>query len=187
MDYKVWMYILLAVIFLLLLSLYYILRKPTHRHHHENAAINENDYIVIPSFKGNNHRDTFRMPVDDLACFVEFVDVDNEALNPKFFNGVLKNISVGGVKFVCEYEYPIEDEVIIKIRFSLRDNRFIVRGKLVRKELYPEKEKFGYGVQFTNILEEDRELLYQILNRMMFEKKRKMVPAGKLVGEESMV
>lgn len=187
MDYKVWMYILLAVVFLLLLSLYYIIRKPTHKHHENTAIKANNNYHVIPSFKGNNHRDTFRMPVDDLACFVEFIDVDNEALNPKFFNAVLKNISVGGVKFVCEHEYPIEEEVIIKIRFSLMDNRFIVRGKLVRKELYSEKDKFGYGVQFTNILEEDRELLYQILNRMLFEKKRKMVSSGNMVGEESMV
>jgi c-di-GMP-binding flagellar brake protein YcgR len=189
MDYKEWMYILLVVVFLLILSLYFLLRKSSHKPHLEMEITTTQEKKESPtyaSFTGINLRENFRVNLDDVPCFVEFLDVENESLTPKYFNGVLKNISVGGVKVVGEFEYPIVDEIIIKVRFSLKDSMFILKGRIVRKELYPERDKFGYGVQFTNLFDEDRELLYQILNRIMAERRKKRVKVG-LLGEESMV
>ncbi len=138
-----------------------------------------------PSFTGVNLRENFRVNLEDVNCFIEFLDVDNEELNPKFFNAELKNISLGGVKFVCEHEYPMTDDLMIKVRFSLKNSMFILKGRIIRKELYTERDIFGYGVQFTNLFDEDRELLYQILNRVMVDRRRKLV-SNSLVGEESM-
>ncbi|WP_047984470.1 PilZ domain-containing protein [Ornithinibacillus californiensis] len=187
MEYREWIYVLIIVVLLLLLSLYFLIKKFSKKPQSETtASIEKKETPRYPTFSGVNLRENFRVSLDDVHCFVEFLDVENEELNPKFFNGVLKNISVGGVKFVCDFEYPIEDDMMIKVRFSLKNSMFIVKGRIVRKELYPERDRFGYGVQFTNLFDEDRELLYQILNRIMVERRRKMV-TNSLVGEESMV
>lgn len=187
MTEQEWIYILIAVAFLLFMLLIFLIKKFTRSSHEDVASTSEQKETPRrPSFSGVNNRENFRVALDDVNCFVEFLDVDNDNLNPKFFNGVLKNISVGGVKFVCDYEYPIEEELEIKVRFSLNDSRFILKGIIVRKELYPERNRFGYGVKFTNLFDEDRELLYRLLNRIMVEKRKEKV-SSKLVGEESMV
>ncbi|HAM81692.1 PilZ domain-containing protein [Ornithinibacillus bavariensis] len=189
MDYTVWIYILLGVVFLLILSLYLLLRKSSQKPHltmESTTTQDKNEPPAYPTFTGINLRENFRVNLDDVPCFVEFLDIENEALNPKFFNGVLKNISVGGVKVVGEFEYPIEEEIRIKLRFSLKDSMFIVKGRIVRKELYPDRDRFGYGVQFTNLFDEDRELLYQLLNQIMAERRKKRIKVG-MIGEESMV
>jgi len=187
LDYRVWIYILLAVVLILILFVWLLL-KQSHSKPQKEAAIPKEKITTpkFPSFSGVNLRENFRVNLDDVHCFIEFLDVDNEELDPKFFNAKLKNISVGGMKFVCEHEYPVEEEMLIKVRFSLRNSMFILKGRIVRKELYPAREEFGYGVQFVFLFDEDRELLYHILNRIMVERRRKMV-SNSLVGEESMV
>lgn len=173
MDTRVYMIILVVVFLLLLVSLFILIKKFFHNTQSESAATNETKELSS-EHSGKNLRENFRVPLEDVYCFVEFLDVENEELTPKFFNGTMKNISAGGVKVVCNHEYPILDDLKIKIRFTLRDSMFILKGKLLRKEIYPEKNKFGYGVQFTNLFDEERELLYQILNRIVIEKKREI-------------
>ncbi|MEN2768677.1 PilZ domain-containing protein [Ornithinibacillus xuwenensis] len=173
-------YILIAVAFILVLILVTYL---IYSYKKEAAEVNKETEIPKTTkenhheigFQGRNLRKNFRVPLDHVSCFVEFMDVDNEDLNPKHFNAILRNISIGGAKFVCEYEFPILDELNIKLRFSLRESIFMVKGRIVRKELYPERDIFGYGVQFTNLFDEDRELLYQILNRVVIERRRNRV------------
>ena len=187
LDYREWTYILIAVVFVMILFLYFILKRFSRTSDTENAVVKENRETPKHSnFSGVELRANFRVNLNDVPCFVEFLDVDNEELNPKFFNAVLKNISVGGVKFDCDHEYPIEDDMMIKVRFSLKDSMFILKGRIVRKELYLDRKRFGYGVQFTSLLDEDKELLFHILNRIMVEKRRDKV-ANSFVGGESVV
>ncbi|WP_042142554.1 PilZ domain-containing protein [Paucisalibacillus sp. EB02] len=187
MEYRIWIYILITTVLVLILTLYLLIKRLTRKPKTETVATKEKREVPkYPTYSGINHRENFRVNLEDVHCFIEFLDVDNEELNPKFFNAELKNISVGGVKFVCEHEYHVEEDMLIKVRFSLKNSMFILKGRIVRKELYAVRDRFGYGVQFTSLFDEERELLYHILNRIMVERRRKL-KANSLIGEESMV
>lgn len=176
MDYKVWIYILVVVAFLFILLLFFlikkVIRKPQPK---DNTTLDRYQVEEHPTFTSLNLSGDAHVSVEGITCFVEFLDVDNEKLNPTFIHGVLEKVSLDGVTFACGVEYPIIDDMSIKIRFSLKDTVFILKGRIVRKELYQDSDRFGYGVVFTNSYEEDRELLHQILEKMMVEKRKKKV------------
>lgn len=175
MDDKVWISIL-VVAFLFILLLFFLIKQVMKKHQpKDNTTLDRNEVENHPIFTSVTLSGNAHVSVEGITCFVEFLDVDNEKLNPNFIQGVLKNVSLDGVTFVCAVEYPIIDDMTIKIRFSLKDTVFILKGRIVRKEVYQESERFGYSAVFTSSYEEDRELLHQILEKIMVEKRKKLV------------
>ncbi|MBC5637939.1 PilZ domain-containing protein [Ornithinibacillus sp. BX22] len=175
MDDKVWISILMVVVFLFILLLFFLIKQVIKKYQpKDNTTIDRNEVENHPTLTSVTLSGNDQVSVEGITCFVEFLDVDNEKLNPNFIQGVLKNVSLDGVTFVCDVEYPIIDDMTIKIRFSLKDTVFILKGRIIRKELYQESDRFGYRVVFTNSYEEDRELLHQILEKILVEKRKKL-------------
>ena len=86
------------------------------------------------------------------------------------FNGYLENISLGGLKLICEYDFPVKESILIEITFSLKNHEFILKGKVLRKEENNNKDLVAYGIYFSDISEEDSKLLNSILNQILLEK-----------------
>ncbi len=98
---------------------------------------------------------------------VQFIDTDI-TLN----NGIIVDISGGGARFISGEQYPIE--TLILFIFNLYVNGEIMEYKLVGQvlltsELANRKGEYEHRIQFTNIMNDDREGII----RYIFEEERK--------------
>ncbi|MRH43895.1 hypothetical protein GH741_14730 [Aquibacillus halophilus] len=131
----------------------------------------------LPNFFGKNRREHFRVPLSDQTCLVEFIDFENEKLNNlknKKFNASIENISLGGMKVDCTYNFPVRQKISILIRFSLKDEDFSLKGEILRKEEHNHLDSISYGIRFKGISEINQDKLCAILNQVIFEKNKKV-------------
>ncbi|UFU00156.1 PilZ domain-containing protein [Radiobacillus kanasensis] len=129
-----------------------------------------------PPLNKLNERENFRIELWDKVCEVHFLDFDNgqlSSLKYKNFDASLDNISLGGLKFVCAYNLPVNRDIIVEIRFTIKQNYFSLKGEILRKEEHKGKEveSIRYGVKFLELSAEDKERLHFVLNQLMLEKK----------------
>jgi len=111
----------------------------------------ENEFKETSNFFGLNQRGDFRVTLNEVNCSVKFLDFENEKLNGlklRIFNGYLENISMGGLKLICDYDFPVKQSVLIEMTFSFKNHEFILKGEIVRKEEHNNKNLVAYGVYF---------------------------------------
>ena len=131
-----------------------------------------NVFKETSDFLGPNHRNNFRVTLNEINCSVKFLDFENKtlsALTHKMFNGYLENISMSGLKLICDFDFPVKQSILIEINFELKNHEFILRGEIVRKEENNNKDLVAYGIQFLDIHEEESKLLNLILNQIILE------------------
>lgn len=98
---------------------------------------------------------------------VQFIDTDI-TLN----NGIIVDISGGGARFISSVKYP--NQSLILFVFSLFVNGEMIEYQLVgqvllSEELENRKDEYEHRIQFTNIMNDDREGII----RYIFEEERK--------------
>ncbi len=109
----------------------------------------------------NNDRKFYRMEIELPVNIVEkLIDSTGEDENAKSIIGHAINISRGGLYFL--YQEPIEISSIIRVKIDLTasadDSRQVeALAMVVRCDALD--EKFGIGIMFSSIYEEDRESL----------------------------
>ncbi len=134
------------------------------------------DGVTTRNYIGANYRRTFRVGVDKKNCLVKFVEFENNKFNKlkdREFECYIENISIGGLKLVCQYDIPIKQSIIIKITFSLKEQEFCLTGKIVRKENYQHNQLVSYGVQFQEMSMDEERKLTKVLNQIVVETKQR--------------
>ncbi|QDP39426.1 PilZ domain-containing protein [Radiobacillus deserti] len=123
-----------------------------------------------------NERDHFRLEMLDKSCEIHFLDFENKQLDRlkfKTFDAILANISLGGVMFVCPYDLPINKDILIEIRFSIKGEYFALKAEILRKEVLngTENNFIRYGSQFVDLYSAEKERLHNVLNQLLLERR----------------
>lgn len=135
----------------------------------ENVQADDKIFNITQINTGKNRRKCFRVKVDNIYCIIKFIDFGNSKLNKlknRTINGYIENISLSGLKIVSDYELPVRSDIRITISFKLEDYVFTMEGKIVRREDHIEKKYVGYGVEFLELLPNQRKQLNMLLNKM---------------------
>lgn len=136
------------------------------------------DFLIKPSIKhiGKERRNNARLSTPDIRCIVKFISFEDEKLKKlinKQFYGNLENISVGGLKFNCEYNVPVREKVIVQVSFNLMDYNYSLKAEVVRKEEILVIKEYCYGLRFIEIDIPQEKLLLKTINNLIIENKRK--------------
>ena len=110
------------------------------------------------------------------ACLLDFkyAIISDDAIyggtESPMYNGIIKDIGGGGVRFVCND--PAEEGSRIKCLILLNDDYFIVIGKVLQKQYFP-KATYKYQLRaiFTGILPIEQERIVQFI----FSEQRKVI------------
>lgn len=124
---------------------------------------------------GDERRSHFRVLVQDVKCMVKLVELENKKLKQlanKVFLGQIDNLSASGLKLMCDFDFPIQEKIIVELTFEIKDEIFTVKGEVIRKEEYRDKKyTHGYGIKFIQLREQDQTNLSKQLNRILIEKR----------------
>ncbi|MGM8366557.1 PilZ domain-containing protein [Virgibacillus sp. W0181] len=166
-----------TVLIMILLVLYFyqkntfVVQSSSTNKNNKNKSNESINYIRL------DHRKSFRVPLLKEDCLVEFLEFENNNLNKlknKTFNAHLENISIGGLKLNCSYDFPAKQSILIKMNFSLKGHEFNLKGKIVRKEEHNHKDIVSYGVQFVEVPADVQEILITMLNQIEIERRKKI-------------
>jgi c-di-GMP-binding flagellar brake protein YcgR len=177
-DFELFLIMLMAMLFIIHFQNKKVLKKQTYK----STPIVENQEQRNRPFrsieKTINRRAHFRVSLSHHECNVEVIYFENkqpQALKNKKFIGYIEDISLGGFKLLCPNRLPINQVISIKISTKLKGKEFIILGNILRKEEHIENEISSYGVQIIRMDEEKRKRLYQALNSIQAERRKKQV------------
>lgn len=109
-------------------------------------------------FKPLEKRDSYRIGLPGIECTFTLIDFSNNslgALKNRSFNGMINDISIGGLKFHSSYEFPVKHNIIMKMNFTFHGEVFELKGKIIRREDHIKGKSVSYGVQFVDLSEND--------------------------------
>jgi len=114
-------------------------------------------------------------------CIMRFkfekLNEENEALSDDEFykkmlfidDGIIKDLSGGGIKFVSDIR--LEEKDIIKMIISIGEKYIICSGEIVGKQNFSRAYyKYQYRVMFTDILDKNKELIIKYI----FQQQRRL-------------
>lgn len=116
----------------------------------------------------------YRAKLLDQECVIELIDFSDKMLEPlrnRKGKGKIKNISPTGMKMSCEFDLPIQKQIVLLIHFVLNDEEFTFKGKIVRKEVL--MNEIIYGIDFFGADPKEEQRLLQVINRMEIERRNK--------------
>lgn len=106
----------------------------------------------------------------DVVVDVEFSIVDAKKAPPRIslgypqFTAVTKNISEGGLLCLVPKNQQIESGKTVDMRVKFdRNNSVLVRGKILRQLGFSVQDKYGLGVQFVLMSDQDKEKLRKFI------------------------
>ena len=88
-------------------------------------------------------------------------------------NGIILDISEGGVKLKTRHNLKLGEKIIIGMNFEELEKEIIVKGNVIRVENMNNKE-FSYGIQFENIDKKSKEDIMHLVFKIM-RRQRKVV------------
>ncbi|WP_175495257.1 PilZ domain-containing protein [Gracilibacillus orientalis] len=128
-----------------------------------------------------NARDHFRITLYQQPCLITLIHLENPHLSQlknKQFYGYVDNVSTSGLKFLCNFNFPVKDRVMIKLNISVKSYHFTLKGEIIRKEEHRQNKQIAYGVLFENMTEKEKIRITKVLNKVMMEKKKKSIRYG---------
>ena len=117
--------------------------------------------LILPGEK-MQRRNFFRF-----ACLLPFKfsvigHTGDAAPDNAMFDGIIKDIGGGGIRFVCND--PIEENTKIKCLIMLNEDYFIIIGKVLHKQYFPKSVyKYQCRAIFTGILPSEQERIVQFI------------------------
>lgn len=134
----------------------------------------KSELVKFNKFKPLEKRDSLRIGLPGIESTFTLIDFGNNSLGSlknRSFNGMINDISIGGLKFHSPYEFPVKYNIIIKINFVFHEEDFQLKGKIIRREDHIEGKSVSYGVQFVDLTVNDIKKLnvtlhnYQVTQR----------------------
>lgn len=52
------------------------------------------------------------------------------------------------MKFVCDYDLPVRQNITIQVFLKIKDEKFSIKGKMIRKEEHLKNNYIAYGIRF---------------------------------------
>lgn len=119
-------------------------------------------------------RDYYRLKITKAIRFKKIFHDDSFSNISQYHEGILLDISGGGMLFCSKYEMYIGD--LLEVEFFLNDDKKIVlNGNIIRKNFNIQKSfLYEYGVEFKNLDSSDKDLLI----RFIFNEQRKLLKKG---------
>lgn len=161
--------IVLIAIILYLIIYYRSEMKKRELHIQELKGINEN---LREKLKSRQRRKAFRLQLFEEKCvfeLIEFGDRTLEKLKHRKGEGVLKDVSRSGLQLICQVDLPVRKEIFINIWFTLKDEDFKFKGKIIRKEEH--LQYIAYGVHFIDVNPLEEQRLVRVINQIELDKR----------------
>ncbi|MGP4041014.1 PilZ domain-containing protein [Gracilibacillus sp. D59] len=162
--------ILISIIALVVTFVFYY--KNTKIKKHKNESHTSNDTNILEE----NTRHNFRITLYQQPCLITLIQLENshlKQLKNKQFYGYIENISTSGLKFLCHFNFPVKERVLIKLNVAIKSYHFILKGEIIRKEEHKLSNQIAYGVKFYKLTEKERMRITKALNEVMVEKEKK--------------
>lgn len=108
---------------------------------------------------------------NELLVNKDFDELDNEEILEKLDkhlkDGLMLDLSAGGLKFSTKENFEMGKKIIFVIKFG--EDKLILTGQIVHKELnlVPKKTVYLYGIKFIDIREGEQEKIIRHLFIMM--------------------
>lgn len=140
----------------------------------KNNKTLKNELNIVKKTSPIEKRNAYRIKLPNIESTFTLMEFDKNSLGKlknRNFNGVIEDISIGGVKFLTSFEFPVKYNIILKINFTFYGEVFDLKGKIMRREDYIKGKSISYGVQFVDLSVNDITRLnlaihnYQIENR----------------------
>jgi c-di-GMP-binding flagellar brake protein YcgR len=165
--------IMFALTTIFLLITYLILSKNLKLKESEINALTKK--ISTLSSK-SEQREAFRVDILMEECVFDVVKIGNNSLdNSLGKRGKVRDLSFSGMKLISDVDLPVREHVLIRLKISVKDEQFELLGVIKRKEEYDLRSKIVYGIEFKNVDEAHKTALYQLLNAIEVERKRKQI------------
>lgn len=143
----------------------------------KNNKTLKNRLVTVNKIKPVEKRNSFRIDLPGIESTFTLLDFGNNslgALKNRSFYGRISDISIGGLKFLSSYDFPIKFNIITKMNFTFHGEEFELKGKIIRREDHIKGKSVVYGVQFVDLSINEIKRLnialhnYQVANRNKF-------------------
>lgn len=121
--------------------------------------------------KQANRRDNFRLRVMIKNSIMEVLKVGSIDVNRNNYCEIV-DISAGGAGIISYYDFPLKQQVYVRVHFYLNDEEFSLDGRIVRKIERINKSSFFYGVQFLNLSSRDEKRLVKEIYAMENQRRK---------------
>ncbi|MGF7057147.1 flagellar brake protein [Brassicibacter mesophilus] len=117
-------------------------------------------------------RDYYRLTINkNVTITHSFMDGDIERVVEE--NCVTKDISGGGIRFLCDFKYKLKD--VLSFELKINDSEIVSIGEVVRvKKSDSSDYNYEIGMRFIELSNVDRDILI----RFIFEQQRKLRRKG---------
>lgn len=121
-----------------------------------------------------NKRQAFRVEIPSTKINFQIIDTDSTLLSllNKKGQGEIVDISYTGMKFICDFDLPIRNNIILNLEFILGSETFFINGKLLRKEGHQNNKYIIYGVKFSKLTYSDEKRLMKVISQLELHKKK---------------
>ncbi|MDD2480768.1 MAG: PilZ domain-containing protein [Lutispora sp.] len=129
---------------------------------------------VISELKRIQRRNFYRLKIVKPIKYRIIDILDNSEETTKYHEGILLDVSEGGIMFYSKKEMEIKDLLELEIKLDT-NSKMMLKGIIVRKQYNTEKSfLYEYGVRFEDISKADKE----ILTKFIFQEQRKQLQKG---------
>ena len=129
---------------------------------------------VVSELKRIQRRNFYRLKIVKPIKYRIIDILDNSDKTIKYHEGILLDVSEGGIMFYSKKEMEIKDLLELEIKLDT-NSKMILKGTIVRKQYNTEKSfLYEYGVRFEEISKADKD----ILMKFIFQEQRKQLQKG---------
>jgi hypothetical protein len=118
-----------------------------------------------------NRRENFRLRVNMKNSVMEVLKVGSLEVNQNDYCEIV-DISAGGVGLISYYDFPLKQQVYVRVHFYLNDEEFSLDGRIVRKIERINKSSYFYGIQFLNLSARNENRLLKEIFAMENERRK---------------
>jgi c-di-GMP-binding flagellar brake protein YcgR len=162
---------ILTTVFLLII--FFILSKNLKE---KESEINVLTKKISTLSSKSEQREAFRVDILMEECVFDVVKIGKTSLdNNKGNKGKVRDLSFSGMKLISDVDLPAREHVLLSLKIIVRDEQFELLGVIKRKEEYDLRSKIIYGIEFKNVDQTHKTALYQLLNAIEVERKKKQI------------
>jgi c-di-GMP-binding flagellar brake protein YcgR len=165
------------VLALLLLVIFISGKKQLRKKELENEELTQALEELQQKIAQQN-RKTFRLDILEENCEFEVLEMEEDDagdLKDKPMTGKIKDISITGLRLSCTHDLPVRKHIAVRIDFTLKEEDFSLKGKLVRKDEHQDSSTVMYGVQFVEMRHKDEERLLAVQRNIEIERHKKSI------------
>lgn len=103
----------------------------------KNNKTLKNELNVAKKTNPIERRNSYRInlqKIESTCTLMEFGNSSIGKIKNRNFNAVIEDLSIGGLKFLTSFEFPVKYNIIMKINFTFNGEVFDLKGKIIRRE-----------------------------------------------------